>query len=269
MKNLSGFLRAATLTLVAVCASFSAPAQVPDLDHIVQVDVLPGWREADGRYMAGIRIQLAPGWKTYWRVPGEGGIPPHFDLRGSENLKTLVPHMPSPHAFRTGGLVSIGYTDEVTFPLELTPLNPHAPIRMRGLLKMGICADVCIPADVQLDTVLTGPGQPSATIRRALGQLPQPVAAKPECQIVPNGGALRLNLRIPISRAKNEFPVIETANPDVWVATSKTWREGTHLLAQADLYPPQGVPYVFDRSALRVTVVSDGRARELSGCAAR
>lgn len=269
MKRALTTLSAVLTLLLATLSAGPLQAQFPDLEKIVKVEVLPGWREADGTHIAGLRIRLAPGWKTYWRVPGEGGIPPHFNLAGSKNIRVFTPHMPRPTVYNDQGMLSIGYSDEVVFPLQMATDSPQDPIQLRGVMKIGVCEAVCIPADVPLNAILPAPGQPSAMVRAALSELPQKLRTQPECQIEPTQGALRLSLRMALPERSGEYPVIETANPGTWVAMSKTWREGGHLFAVADLYPPLDGTYIFDRSKLRVTVISDNAAQEMVGCSSR
>ena len=59
---------------------------------------------------AGIEIRLDPGWKTYWRYPGDSGVPPTLDFAGSENVKSVTALWPAPQRFADGaGGHSIGY----------------------------------------------------------------------------------------------------------------------------------------------------------------
>src|SRR3981081_3323555 len=44
---------------------------------------------ADAPLRAGVELTLAPGWKTYWRYPGDSGVPPRFDFSHSQNVKSL------------------------------------------------------------------------------------------------------------------------------------------------------------------------------------
>jgi len=253
----------ATLSLAGAPA---AQAQFPDVDSAVQVDVLPGWREGDGRHMAGLRIRLAPGWKTYWRVPGAGGVPPEFDFSGSQNLRAVQPHMPGPKVLQEGGLTSYGYSDQVVFPLEVRARDASAPIELRGQLTLGVCKDVCIPAEVPLNAVLNAPGAPSPAISGALAARPKPVDTKPTCRLTPGKDSLRLSLSMDIPPGAGQVPVVETADPSVWVDTGRVWREGGALRAEVDLYPAIPRAFLFDRSGLRVTVLSQGRALEMRGC---
>ena len=70
-----------------------------------------GWQMQNGHHMAGLSLQLAPDWKTYWRAPGEAGIPPLFDWSGSTNVQSVRVHWPSPVVFHLNGMQTIGYHD--------------------------------------------------------------------------------------------------------------------------------------------------------------
>ncbi len=95
----------------------------------------------------GLQIKLAPGWKTYWRTPGDAGIPPYFDWSGSENLKDVSISWPLPEKFETYGLTSWGYHDEVIFPIDVTLKEAGEPLDLKLRLQLGICENICIPYD--------------------------------------------------------------------------------------------------------------------------
>ena len=46
--------------------------------------------------LGGIAFQLQPGWKTYWRTPGDSGVPPRIDFAKSENVESVTPLFPAP-----------------------------------------------------------------------------------------------------------------------------------------------------------------------------
>ena len=78
---------------------------------------------------AGVEIKMQPGWKTYWRYPGDSGVPPRFDFSGSENLKEAKVLFPAPHLFTDETGHSLGYKNSVIFPLVLAPQQPGKPVR--------------------------------------------------------------------------------------------------------------------------------------------
>ncbi len=93
----------------------------------------------------GLQIKLAPGWKTYWRNPGDAGIPPRLNWDGSENLKAAMVSWPLPAQFHAYGFSSWGYHDEVVFPIDVTLMEAGEPVKLKLSLQLGICEDVCIP----------------------------------------------------------------------------------------------------------------------------
>ena len=108
----------------------------------------------DGLWQAGIVIDLEPDWKTYWRVPGDAGIPPQFDWSGSLNLQTVDVRFPIPARFQDASGDAIGYHDKVVFPLSIKPANPNQGTRLKLNMFFAVCKGVCIPAKAQLDLAL-------------------------------------------------------------------------------------------------------------------
>jgi len=95
---------------------------------------------------AGIEIRLATGWKTYWRYPGDSGVPPAFDFSKSDNIKSVAVLWPAPHRFTDDGGASIGYKGGVTLPLHVVPANPRRPVTLRLAVDYAICEKLCVPA---------------------------------------------------------------------------------------------------------------------------
>lgn len=100
---------------------------------------------AHGTLRAGVEIDLADGWKTYWRYPGDSGVPPHFDFSRSENVARVEVLWPAPRAFSDGNGTSIGYRHNVVFPLRVTPRDPAKPVTLRLALDYAVCEKLCVP----------------------------------------------------------------------------------------------------------------------------
>jgi DsbC/DsbD-like thiol-disulfide interchange protein len=103
------------------------------------------------RLRAGVEIQLRPGWKTYWRYPGDSGVPPRFDFARSENVRDVTVLWPAPERFSDGSGGSIGYAEAVIFPLLITPADERKPVLLRVDLDFGVCEKLCIPVDAKLE----------------------------------------------------------------------------------------------------------------------
>lgn len=111
---------------------------------------------------AGLELRLEPGWKTYWRYPGDAGLPPRFDFSASSNVRAVDVAWPAPHRFEAAGTVSIGYADSVVFPLTVHPVDPARPVTLSVSLDYAVCGTLCIPAAAQLQ--LTAPPALSAAV---------------------------------------------------------------------------------------------------------
>ena len=235
--------------------------------------LLPGWRLDDGHYMAALRLDLAPEWKTYWRAPGEAGIPPMFDWTGSVNVGAVAFHWPSPLVITQNGLQSIAYHDQLILPIEITPKDRNAPVNVTLHVQLGVCKAICLPATLDLTASLGGTGDPDPVIEAALRKGPISGDAvgltKITCDLTPiaDGMHLQANLTLPEFGAP-ETVVIETTDPSVWVATATAARKGGTLTAATDLVPAKGVPFALDRAGVTVTVIGQGRSVEIKGCPA-
>ncbi len=106
--------------------------------------------------LAFLELQLDPGWKTYWRFPGDSGVSPSFELAPSSNVTSLKVEYPAPHRLSDQGGEAIGYNDAVTFPIRLVPKDPNAPIAPTLTFSYGICKNICVPAEVQLTAACHG-----------------------------------------------------------------------------------------------------------------
>lgn len=92
----------------------------------------------------GLQVRLGPGWKFYWRTPGEGGVPAQFDWSGSQNLAGADVAWPAPQRITIGKADLYGYTDEVILPIRLKPAQAGQPISVQLTLEYGVCKDICI-----------------------------------------------------------------------------------------------------------------------------
>jgi len=77
---------------------------------------------------AGLEIRLAPGWHTYWRSPGDAGIPPSIDWAGSDNLAHAEIAWPAPQRWSLQGFETAGYENHVVLPIALTLAQPGRPV---------------------------------------------------------------------------------------------------------------------------------------------
>src|ERR1700720_4500026 len=154
------------------CAQDSSPWQ---RDMHSAVRLLAGSRSG-AVLLGGIGFQLQPGWKTYWRTPGDSGVPPRFDFTKSENVESVTVLWPAPTKFDDGaGGHSLGYHDQVVLPLRIVAKNADKPITLRAAVNYAVCAKLCIPveADAELPFTSVASTEDSA-LSAALDTVPKP-----------------------------------------------------------------------------------------------
>jgi DsbC/DsbD-like thiol-disulfide interchange protein len=109
-------------------------------------------------HRAGVEIRLAPGWKTYWRYPGDSGVPPRFDFTRSNNVKSVTVRWPAPQRLTDESGTSIGYKHDIVFPLEVVPQDAARPVELVLGIDYAVCEKLCVPAEGKAELTLNGKG---------------------------------------------------------------------------------------------------------------
>jgi DsbC/DsbD-like thiol-disulfide interchange protein len=169
-----GFATTILMSSLAIeaCAQDASPWQ---RDGHSAVRLLAGSRSG-AVLLGGIAFQLQPGWKTYWRTPGDSGVPPRFDFSKSENIEAVTVLWPAPVKFDDGaGGSSMGYHDQVVLPLRIVAKNTDKPVTLRAAVNYAICDKLCVPveADVELAFTSVASTEDSA-LSAALDTVPKP-----------------------------------------------------------------------------------------------
>ena len=115
----------------------------------------PGSEPSRKTWQIGVQITLKPGWKTYWRVPGDAGVPPVFDWSKSSNVDDVRLEWPVPGRYVDEYATAIGYTDEIVFPVTVVAQDPSKPVKANLDLAYAVCKDICLPAQATLTLDLT------------------------------------------------------------------------------------------------------------------
>lgn len=267
------FLSTAAALALACALAAAAPAARAGSDEIVQVEVLNGGTTPRGTLQAALRIKLQPGWKTYWRAPGDAGIPPSFSWQGARNLGAVAFSWPAPEVFLTSGFRTIGYHDQLVLPVEITPQAAGRPVRLKGRMELGVCKDVCVPAEVRFDQQLDPDAPRHPAIAAALASRPwsarEAGVRAAACSLRPTKYGMQVTARITMPAAGGkEVAVIEPGSPNLYAGETETRREGGQLVARTEFLPADGSAYAIDRSKLRITVLGRDRAVDIRGCSA-
>ncbi len=170
----------ALLLCAAAAPAAAADASLWDNDTRSAVRLIGAGnvRENGGLVLrGGVEIKLQPGWKTYWRYPGDAGVPPLFDFAASDNVKSATVLWPAPVRFADGSGNSIGYKTAVIFPLRIVPQDVSKPVRLRLNLDYAVCETLCIPAKAKAELLLSGSqGSQDAALKAAEALVPKPRA---------------------------------------------------------------------------------------------
>lgn len=163
--NRTQILRGATLAwFVAASGILAAPARASDAtasnwaeDSRSAIRLIAGASQSGAvQLRAGVEIKMHAGFKTYWRYPGDSGVPPRFDFSESENLARAQVLYPAPHLLTDESGNSIGYKGSIIFPLQISRKDPAKPVKLRLKLDYAVCEKICIPAEGRAELTLNG-----------------------------------------------------------------------------------------------------------------
>jgi len=162
------------------CLAFGGPAHAADAfstDWAMSPKSEARLVAAGGR-LAGFEIKLAPGALTYWRDPGDSGVPPTFDFAGSVNIAKVEPVFPAPKRIKEAdGGEALGYEGGVVVPMRVEPVDSAKPVTLALHASYAVCEKVCLPAEARLKLTLPeAVGSPYAGgVDAALSAAPTPV----------------------------------------------------------------------------------------------
>lgn len=132
-------------------ASYGAAGPWWETDHGRVRLVAAGNTSGDaGRLKLGLHFEMRPGWKIYWRSPGDAGFPPRPSWAGSKNVASVQVSWPTPVRFSVTGLETLGYKNEVVLPLDMEPFEPGKPVSVRAQVPYLTCEEICVPYDARL-----------------------------------------------------------------------------------------------------------------------
>ncbi|MBV0890782.1 hypothetical protein KTN05_02825 [Paracoccus sp. Z118] len=237
----------------------------PPPPGLTSAELLPVQTAPDGSRMTALRLVLEPGWKTYWRSPGDSGVPPEFDWSGSANLAGAQPLWPRPEVIDSGGERTLGYHDELLLPIRLTPQAAGEPVALDVRLNFGLCEDVCVPARVRLAAAPEGDGF-DPRIAEALARVPAAGEGALTCHVTDIADGVQVAATIPEAGA-GAAAAMELMQDGIWVSQAELTEQGGQVTAVADFVAPSGKPFPLDTDKLRVTLISAGGAVEYRGCA--
>ncbi|WP_134016819.1 protein-disulfide reductase DsbD family protein [Litoreibacter halocynthiae] len=209
----------------------------------------------------GLDLELAEGWKAYWRSPGEVGLPPEIDWQGSRNLETSELLWPAPQRFTAFGIENFGYHDRVVLPILVVLEEPGAPVELAARVTLLTCSDICVPHDFNLTLAIPAGNGVDTQTAALVTKFAQRIPAEPSASNIVITSAALTNDALVITATSSEafqspdvFPEMGSfftfGQPDI-----RTSASGTSLWAQLPLLSRDDAT-----GPLRLTVTDGARA---------
>jgi len=267
----------ATFGLVATLftASLAIGAKAEDAspwqrDAHSAVRLLAGSRSG-GVLLGGIAIQLEPGWKTYWRTPGDSGVPPRFDFSKSDNVEAVTVLWPAPMKFDDGaGGFALGYKKQVVLPLRIVAKNNDKPVTLRARLNYAVCDKLCIPVEASSELTFSSVASTEdGNLAAALDAVPKPVnigdPAPMTIRDIRREGDKGVLVDVSAPDSKDVSLFVEGPTPDWALPIPKLLEHGPpgvkRFVFELEGLPPGAKP---DGASLKLTLVGGERAYEFN-----
>ena len=234
------------------------------------VRLLAGSRSG-GVLLGGIAFQLQPGWKTYWRTPGDSGVPPRFDFSKSDNVEAVTVLWPAPTKFDDGaGGHSLGYKQQVVLPLRIVAKSNDKPVTLRAAINYAVCEKLCIPVEASSElTFASVASTEDGALSAALDTVPKPANVGDPTPLtirdVTRDGKSSVLVDVIAPEAKEVSLFVEGPTPDWALPIPKLVEHGPpgvkRFAFELDGLPPGAKP---DGAALKFTLVGGDRAYEFN-----
>ncbi|MBI5321541.1 protein-disulfide reductase DsbD domain-containing protein [Bradyrhizobium sp.] len=267
----AAFGLAATLFAASLAAVAKAEDASPwQRDAHSAVRLLAGSRSGNV-LLGGIAIQLQNGWKTYWRMPGDSGVPPRFDFSKSDNVEAVTVLWPAPIKFGDGaGGFSLGYKKQVVLPLRIIAKNNDKPVTLRLHLSYAVCDKLCIPVEASSElTFASVASTEDGNLAAALDAVPKPANVGDPLPVtirdVRRDGDKNVLVDVSAPENKDVSLFVEGPTPD-WALPIPKLLENSppgvkRFAFELDGLPPGAKP---DGAALKLTLTGGDRAYEFN-----
>lgn len=224
---------------------------------------------SDGTVSGALQIEPNPGWMTYWKEPGDAGIPPQLILpeTGGVTLKRLA--YPVPKRIDNGDLRDIGYDHSVMLPFQLSVDDMGAPVELGVSAFVGLCRNICIPFQADFALSLSDNGPPSMEEAMLLAKAETKLPEEPSEDFAVTGHSL---VRNDLLRLELRLPAASTSPPQVIITGPEghAFFDSRNEQHRGDRYaldiPIEKLPKDYEISGKRwgILVIAGDRAIETS-----
>jgi DsbC/DsbD-like thiol-disulfide interchange protein len=221
--------------------------------------------------LGGISIELQPGWHTYWRTPGDSGVPPRFDFSKSENVEAVTVMWPAPMKFDDGaGGTSLGYTRQIVLPLRIVAKNSDKPPILRADINYAVCEKLCIPVEASAELAFASVASTEdGALSAALDTVPKPATIGDPNPLtirdVKREGKTNVLVDVTAPEGKDVSLFVEGPTPDWALPVPKLLKDSPpgvkRFSFELDGLPPGANPA---GAALKLTLAGGERAYEFN-----
>src|SRR6266702_1418800 len=221
--------------------------------------------------LGGIAFELQQGWKTYWRTPGDSGVPPRFDFSKSDNVEAVTVLWPPPQKFDDGaGGTSLGFKHKVVLPLRIVAKNADKPVTLRAEINYAVCEKLCIPVEATAELGFASVASTEdGNLSEALNSVPKPANIGDPNPLtireVKRDGKTNVLVDVTAPEGKDVSLFVEGPTPDWALPVPKLLDAsppGVKRFAfELDGLPPGANP---DSAALKLTLVGGDKAYEFN-----
>ncbi|WP_371816334.1 protein-disulfide reductase DsbD family protein [Moritella sp. 5] len=215
-----------------------------------------------------LEVKLADDWKTYWRSPGEGGIAPSIDWQESKNLVDSDWQWPVPKHFSLLGLETYGYTDAVSFPMQLQFEDMNKPLVLAGKLTLSSCTNICVLTDYNINMSvdiqnLKADADAMFLYNKSITQVPRKVDDNNAIQLVWDHATSQLQATISGYNWGETPRLLIDGDLDTAFKLKRVEESADHLIALFDASNWLGDVELIDKT-LNLTVITSAQALEFS-----
>ncbi|MBR1122852.1 cytochrome C biogenesis protein [Bradyrhizobium lablabi] len=268
-------MRAAVGVATLLAGAYALPVRAQDSspwqrDAHSAVRLIAGSRSG-GVLLGGIAFQMQPGWKTYWRNPGDSGVPPRFDFSKSDNVDAVTVLWPAPMKFDDGaGGFSIGYKQQVVLPLRIVAKSADKPVTLRADIHYAVCDKLCVPVEANAElTFASVASTEDGALSAALDAVPKPANIGDPNPLtirdVKRDGKVNVLVDVSAPEVRKLDLFVEGPTPDWALPIPKLVERSPpgvkRFEFELDGLPPGAKP---DGAALKFTLVGDGKAYEFN-----
>ncbi|NLS02645.1 cytochrome C biogenesis protein [Rhizobium sp. P32RR-XVIII] len=182
--------------------------------------------DSEGTMRGALQIEPKPRWITYWREPGNSGIPPQISVAPESGVTLKAIRFPVPKHLSDGRIDDIAYDAAVSLPLTFSAKDASGPLTLKASAFIGICKDICIPFQGEFSLAIGSANQSrpeeEAILKSAEASLPE----KPSSQFKVTSYKVsedkkQLWLQIALPAAGDTAPEVILTGPAGYVFTKK------------------------------------------------